>query len=301
MNSWSANTKKSYDPYLKEFATYCSARHICIDDAFMGVEAGIDFLTHLFKVRKLSHSSVGNARSALSPFISVEGVPFGEHPWVTRLLKGMFRERPSLPKYTVTYDAGVVLDYLRGIPLENITLKMLSHKLVTLMCFLTGQRDQTLNSLDMNFMHRTEEKYIFYLPTLLKTSTPKFHTKPLQLLRYTTPSLCVVAHIDAYIEATKHIRGDPATLLVSMVPPHKKVTTTTISRWVKDTLEAAGINIKVFSSHSTRHSSTSLAKVKGLSLENIRDAAGWSNCTTFATFYDKPIVVGQNFGETILS
>ena len=97
---------------------------------------------------------------------------------------------------------------------------------------------------------------------------------------------------------TKDIRLDRQ-LLVATVPPHKSVKTETISRWVRETLGEAGVDIVTFSSHSTRSASTSCAKAQGLNIKEIREAAGWTNCQTFARFYDRHIV--QNFGETVMS
>jgi len=33
-------------------------------------------------------------------------------PWVSRMMKGVFKLRPSLPKYTVTYDVTILLNYM---------------------------------------------------------------------------------------------------------------------------------------------------------------------------------------------
>ena len=49
---------------------------------------------------------VNTARSALSSiFPAKDGTPFGKQPLTVRLLRGMFKQKPYLPRYTVTYDA----------------------------------------------------------------------------------------------------------------------------------------------------------------------------------------------------
>ena len=63
----------------------------------------------------------------------------------------------------------------------------------------------------------------------------------------------------------------------------------TISRWVKVTLAKAGFDISRYGAHSTRAVSTSLAKMKGVSIDIIAKTAGWSNAKTFAKFYNKPV------------
>ena len=54
-------------------------------------------------------------------------------------------------------------------------------------------------------------------------------------------------------------------------------------------LELAGININLYSAHSSRSAAASYAKSKGVPLKTICATAGWSTERTFARFYDKEI------------
>ena len=89
-------------------------------------------------------------------------------------------------------------------------------------------------------------------------------------------------------------------LLLSYVRPHKRVSKDTVARWCKTVLGSAGIDTKVFGSHSARSASASKAQASGLQLNNIMKAAGWTNEKTFARFYNKPIV-SNNFSLAVLS
>ena len=53
-----------------------------------------------------------------------------------------------------------------------------------------------------------------------------------------------------------------------------------------------------FPSHSSRASSTSKAKVKGLSLKDINKAVGWISNSTISRFYNKP--GDENFRNCII-
>ena len=298
MNSWSAATKKNYSPYIKAWVTFCKNKGIKMESAINDIHLGIDFLTFLFRSKNLGYSAVNTARSALSTIIITGNLEtFGKQPLVSRLLKGMFRERPSLPRYTVTYDVNIVLKYLKTIT-TKMTFKQLTYKVVMLLCLLTGHRDQSINEIDIKFMHKDENQMVFYIPVMLKNTTSKFHPQPLTLVRYPDESLCVVKHLEVYMDVTKDLRGNNTRLLLSLVPPHTNVTTSTVSRWVRSVLKEAGIDVTTFSSHSTRSAATSFAKAKGLSIDEIRSAAGWANSSTFAKHYNKVIV--PNFGNTIL-
>ena len=55
-------------------------------------------------------------------------------------------------------------------------------------------------------------------------------------------SLCVFTHLKEYLCRTRIIRGTESYLLVSFVKPHKRVSRDNISRWVKISLDTAGID-----------------------------------------------------------
>ena len=75
-------------------------------------------------MERYSCNSLNSYRSAISSaHDQVEGYSVGQHPLVTRLLKGAFNDRPPLPKYTSTWDVQVVLDYLHSLG-ENESLSL---------------------------------------------------------------------------------------------------------------------------------------------------------------------------------
>ena len=80
------------------------------------------------------------------------------------------------------------------------------------------------------------------------------------------------------------------------------MTTDTISRWLKLVLHNAGIDTRKFTGYSTRAASTSAAKRCDVPIMTIMNSAGWSNVTTFKTYYNKPVTENpQNFGHLLLS
>ena len=69
----------------------------------------------------------------------------------------------------------------------------------------------------------------------------------------------------------------------------KPVESSSISRWLKDVLEEAGIDIKTFKAHSTRSASTSKASLLGLSEKEILKRGIWSGRTSWQKHYRKEI------------
>ena len=74
----------------------------------------------------------------LTIFPSENGLTFGKLPIIQRLLKGMFKERSTFPRYTVTYDVKPVFDFIKSLSCSDETsLEICTKALATLMCLLS--------------------------------------------------------------------------------------------------------------------------------------------------------------------
>jgi len=103
-----------------------------------------------------------------------------------------------------------------------------------------------------------------------------------------------------------HIKGSnfrqSDNLFLSLHPPHKCVSSQTISRWLKFVLSEANVDASIFKSHSFRHASTSIAFKLGVNVDLIFSRAGWTpNSSTFARYYNKPLDKRPVFGDVVLS
>jgi len=87
---------------------------------------------------------------------------------------------------------------------------------------------------------------------------------------------------------------------VSYTKPHKAVSRDTIGRWVKSVLSSAGIDTKKFKPHSTRTAAVSAASNSLVSLDEILSTTGWLPESTFAKFYNKPVVRESQFASGVL-
>lgn len=257
----------------------------------------VDFLDSLFQ-SGLGYSSINTARSAVSSVTSVNSVnSIGEHPLVTRYMRGVFTKRPSLPRYSMSWDVSVVLKYLKTlIPVALLSLKHLTWKLVMLLALLTGQRGQTLHLMDIRYIDVNENQVRIQVLELLKTSKPGKHLPPLVLEKYDSDeSLCVVQTMKAYLSRTEQYRGQETKLFITTIKPFKAISRQTLSSWIQKILKIAGIDISKFSSHSTRLAAVSSANKCGVPLDIILKTANWSNEQTFFKFYNKPIDKIENF------
>lgn len=68
-----------------------------------------NFLATLF-VQGLQHRTINTIRSAISTMhVQVNGAPIGQHPVVTRLMKGVYNMRPPAPKYSSSWKVAFFL------------------------------------------------------------------------------------------------------------------------------------------------------------------------------------------------
>ena len=281
MQSWKSGTTSKYGVYLKQWEYFCYEQQI--DKYNPSVTDGLKFLNKIFK-KGCGYSTINSARSALSTFITIDGFEFGKHPLVSKFLKGVFNMRPSLPKYSFTWDMGKVLDYIQQHPPSN--LQELTEKTVTLLALLCGQRAREISAvMDTRNMETTDDIIVIRIGDLLKTSTNVRHTGEVKFPSYpSNNSICPVSTIRQYIENTKEIRGNITSLFLTINKPHHKPSKDTFGRWIKSMLERCGINTTIFKPHSTRSASTSRANTK-ISTETVLKTGGWRSHRTFAVYY----------------
>lgn len=263
----------------------------------------IDFLLTIFDQGK-SYNTVNTYRSAISATIqSISGRDLGSHHLVSRFMKGIFQVNPPRPKYNDTWDVNQVTQYLRGLfPVNELTLKNLSLKLVTLLALASAQRGQTLQALNVTNMKIQEDKIIFVVSDRLKTTRPGHESVNVVFpaLRDNCP-LCPRLHLLEYIKRTEALRNGCTQLFISYCKPHKSVTSSTLARWIKQVLETAGIDVQKYTAHSTRSAATSKAFLNGASISDILKLGNWSNENTFSKFYKRCPPSSVSIEQMILS
>ena len=101
------------------------------------------------------------------------GPEIGVNKIVKRFCKGVSNSRPPQPKYKFIWDPKKVLDYLSKFPSDNtISLKDLSHKLITLLALVTGHRIQTLSLIKTNNIVISDDRIRIEIPDSIKSSSP---------------------------------------------------------------------------------------------------------------------------------
>ncbi|CAH2086588.1 unnamed protein product [Euphydryas editha] len=289
--SLSENTMKQYNTYLKYWFDYCLNLNINYLEA--SVPHVLCFLTKLYE-KGAVYSSINCCKSALALIL---GPKISNDDRIARFLKGIFRLRPPHPKYDITWDVSIVLNFLSNKGKNSLlTLEDISKKLITLLAIVTAHRVQTFSLIKLSYIQTLSDKIYIKIPDHIKTSKVG-SVQPSLVLPFfnNNPNVCPATTLLNYIDKTSNIRKCEK-LFIAYKKPHNYVSSQTLSRWIKNTLENSGIDISIFSAHSTRHAATSAAKRMGVNIETIRRTAGWSSTSrVFAQFYNREIIAANDF------
>ena len=75
---------------------------------------------------------------------AIDCVVVGKHPLVCRFMKGVYNQRPPQPRYSSTWDVGVVLDHIRSWgPTADLTQKEITVKVAKLQALANASRSQS--------------------------------------------------------------------------------------------------------------------------------------------------------------
>lgn len=296
--SLAQNTAQQYSCTYKLWWSYCNNLNLNPYDTCSEPEV-LSFLTNLYN-QGAAYGTLNSHRSALSLLLNCD---FGNNKLISRFFKGVYKLRPSVPKYIGTWDPQIVLNHIaQWKPHSDISIEKLSKKVTILLALCTAHRAQTLSLIKINNIKISHNDVKIIIADVIKTSGAG-RTQPLLILPFfqENPDICPATAIKDYLSRTEKLRGDNINnLLLTFRPPHKPASSQTISRWVKQVLAESGVDVATFNAHSTRHAATSAAKNAGVSLDVIRNTAGWtSTSSTFARFYDRPVVDHSIFARSV--
>ena len=90
----------------------------------------MSFIAKLFHEENYDYGVLDAVFSPLSTILpNQNGKAFGQDKIVSQMMRGIFKHRLSLPKYTVLYDPDVILKYMNHLPEnEQLNLEMLKHQ-----------------------------------------------------------------------------------------------------------------------------------------------------------------------------
>ena len=106
--------------------------------------------------------------------------------------------------------------------------------------------------------------------------------------------MCPIECLREYEKRTEALRPNVSDanvsnkLFLSYIRPHRPVSSSTLARWMKETLNAAEVDTSIFKAQSSWGAATTAAVEAGISLPQILTLADWSGPSTFNKFYYRP-------------
>ncbi|XP_033096845.1 uncharacterized protein LOC117101084 [Anneissia japonica] len=255
-------THRQYQSAWKKWSGWCNQRNISPVSAPLSFI--LDFLVEYEKQGR-SYRTISVYRSAISRYHEpINNCTIGQNADVCCLMKGFFNRNPPKPKYLVTWEIEPVLSFLLSLPdWESLSLKMLTLKMVLLLNLVTIGRVSSLVHIDISRLNISENSLKFIPSKLAKQSRPNYNIRWVVIEAFEDKRLCPVTAVTRYLECTRVIRGTENQLLVSYLKPHKKVVSSTVSRWICDMLSQAGVDTQQFKAHSTRGAAASASQRLG--------------------------------------
>ncbi len=216
--------------------------------------------------------------AAIAALRELDEIPLGRHRMVSAFMRGVRRLRPVRPMAVPSWDLSVVLEGLVTAPsehLESASVRILTLKVVLLLALTSLKRVGDLQAFSVS------ETCMDFAPGLVK----------LKLI----------------VDRSKVWRKSPQ-LLICFGAGRCGLATSKqrISHWVRDAISLAyedearnlpsPLSLRV---HSTRGVASSQALFRGVPLEHICVAGGWSSPHTFVKFYNLDVDTAP--GSQILS
>ena len=264
------------------------------------VSVFLEFLLALFN-EGMAYRTLNVVRSAVSAVATIGGSPAGQHHLICRFMKAAQNKRPALPRYAQTWDPDIALAHISGLGAnDQLSFLMLGKKLTFLLLLLSGQRFQTIALFDIRYMSLSSSFVCFYITKPVKTTTPRSHVGEVKFTEFPKDrNICVLHTLSAYLSRSAALRGPTTELLITSTIPHRAASRDTLTRWTRDIMLEAGIDVGHFSPYSIKAAGVSKA-AQTLSLKSLMSSVGWRRESTFRTFYDMPVYSQGEFGAAVL-
>ena len=269
-----------------------------------------DFLTFLFNVKKIQVSTIKGYRSTISNTLKFQdtGYDFGSHPVLSELIKSFQRQRPVDRTLAPKWDLAFVLSHMCKAPFEPLdkaSMFFLSVKTAFLLTMATARRISEVHAFSIDADHFRFSKIdgSLILRTqagfLAKNQLPSRAPDSIKIPKLSNfcgndnfnRMLCPIRAVKIYLNRTKLVRKNRTRLFIPGIGD-KDINKCSISCWVKFAIKNAYSSIASNSSkllkpraHELRALSSSWAYLNCIPLEEVLQAAVWSNSSLFAVHY----------------
>ncbi|KAM9972539.1 hypothetical protein ACTFIR_011906 [Dictyostelium discoideum] len=296
MKSWEPSTLKVYSSSYTRFRNFCSSNSL--NPANITLVVFMDYLTHLFKHKPpLAFSTINGHRSMLNQLLLLKNqTDIVNDPFITRIMTGIHKLRPSSAKYQEIWDANQVFKHLSTIKvIPKYTYTALLKKTLVLCKMFGLARSSDLVKWSFNGLIITPDSIKGPVINAKEQRKGVLSILELTSLDDTNSQVCPVRHLSTYLRASKGRRKPHSGDSVFIQNEGKPLDIKEINIIVLSTLSSSGIDISKFKSHSTRSAMASLLLSNNVPFHVVKKMGRWKSNDTVDTFYDKRII-GEKSG-----
>ncbi|KAM9972501.1 hypothetical protein ACTFIW_006044 [Dictyostelium discoideum] len=283
MKSGEPSTLKVYSSSYTRFRNFCTSNSL--NPANITLVVFMDYLTHLFKHKPpLAFSTINGHRSMLNQLLLLKNkTDIVNDAFITRIMTGIHKLRPSSAKYQEIWDANQVFKHLSTIKvIPKYTYTALLKKTLVLCKMFGLARSSDLVKWSFNGLIIT--------PDSIKG--PVINAKE---QRKGVLSILELTSLDDTNSASKGRRKPHSGDSVFIQNEGKPLDVKDINIIVLSTLSSSGIDISKFKSHSTRSAMASLLLSNNVPFNVVKKMGRWKSNYTVDTFYGKRII-GEKSG-----
>jgi hypothetical protein len=214
----------------------------------------------------------------------VDGAAVGEHPVITRLMRGVFQKQPPRHKVPVLWDPSRVLDVFQHWPIP-LPLSHLMRKGAFLLAIVSAKRAHELVSLcsDANHLQFQGDALRFVPSCLSKTDRAGHLCSPFSIKPWKEDlSVCPVETISQILKEKSSLDIRHNFIFFNWSPPYDPLDTAAFLRCIKFCLVKGGIDAVP---GSTRSVAASTALARGESIGDVLHLGDWSRSSTFFRYY----------------
>ncbi|KAM9954675.1 hypothetical protein ACTFIW_003275 [Dictyostelium discoideum] len=296
MKSWEPSTLKVYSSSYTRFRNFCISNSL--NPANITLVVFMDYLTHLFKHKPpLAFSTINGHRSMLNQLLLLKNqTDIVNDPFITRIMTGIHKLRPSSAKYQEIWDTNQVFKHLSTITvIPKYTYTALLKKTLVLFKMFVLARSSDLVKWSFNGLIITPDSIKGPVINAKELRKGVLSILELTSLDDTNSQVCPVRHLSTYLRASKGRRKPHSGDSVFIQNEGKPLDVKEINIIVLSTLSSSGIDISKFKSHSTRSAMASLLLSNNVPFNVVKKMGRWKSNDTVDTFYDKRII-GEKSG-----
>ena len=309
LNAKRRSTNQLYNLRWRAWATFALSKGI--KPLYPSTQDLANFLVEVYQKKSLSSKTLLGYKSAITSTIAAATGRRPEHlissSLIANILSGISNAAVSKPRVSFPkWDVFLVLKLLRSNefePLAGISIKLLTFKTVFLIALATCRRlsgIQALSGLDFDIEFTTHQVTLSFLPDFrAKNQNASELSKPVVIqalaptLEHDDPDrfLCPVRALRVYLDRTRSFRASKRSLFVSLNPKYQSdISRQTLARWLTSLIKQAYVHAQVdvvpdIRAHEIRAIGSSLAHVRGASLQSIMAVAFWKTPATFINHY----------------